>query len=267
MKLPKLSKNAILYSVMILVAIIIIWSVYYFTSSTKKRKAMIIVEPREHKNLAPVIKNFNKVMPPEWDMYVFHGKSTGQFALNASVGVEEKRRLFLVPLHVDNLTADTYNELFKDPTFWNQIDAETIFVFQTDAALCANSPRNIEEFTKYDYIGCSVDNTRFGKNVFWNNDKETTYFYGVGGLSLRSKSFTLKCIADKADIDKYYPEDVFYSNCVAMSPNKPENAVVMSRFCSQNRYMDDSFGVHKPGMKDKTEKARLFAYCPEAKAL
>jgi hypothetical protein len=52
------------------------------TNSTAilNNNAMVIVEPREHKLLEAVIKNFDDIMDSSWDLYVFHGKSFSKHA-------------------------------------------------------------------------------------------------------------------------------------------------------------------------------------------
>lgn len=224
-------------------------------------KALVIVEPRSHKDLARVINNFDSVMPNDWDLYVFHGKSNGAFAAEATEGLSG-RTVKLIPLETDNLNADSYNKLFKQESFWNQIDAETIFVFQTDTALCKNTITKLEEFLNYDYIGCSVNNEAFGLNTtpWWGK----LAFYGIGGLSIRKKSFTLKCIKDRPVEDKY-PEDVFFSECVHNSPNKPESAEVLGRFCTQNTFFQPSFGAHKTTVLKKEHQEPFYRFCPESK--
>jgi len=225
---------------------------------TSNKKAIVIVEPREHKNLEAVINNFDKNMPPDWDLYIFHGKTKHDYAANASAKVTDRTK-YLLALDTDNLTPDEYNELFKQVAFWDRVDAETILVFQTDAVLCDKSEFNIDEFIKYDYIGCSADNTNIGTISIWGDNQ----FYGIGGLSLRKKSFMLKCIADNPTIEKNSPEDVFYSNCVSKSDNRPESAEILTKFCSQHTYHNDSFGVHRPSQMRKEDFEKFLQYCPE----
>jgi len=247
-----------------LILLIIALSLFYYTfiqtiePFISDKKAIVIIEPREHKNLEAVINNFDKNMPPDWDLYVFYGKSGRNYAVNASAKVKDRTK-YLLPLDTDNLTADEYNELLKKATFWNRIDAETILVFQTDAVLCDKSDFDIDEFIKYDYIGCSANNISIGYDTTWKNEN----FYGIGGLSLRKKSFMLKCIADNPTINKNFPEDVFYSNCVSKSDNRPESAEVLSKFCSQYEYRNNSFGVHKPSQMGREDFEKFLQYCPD----
>jgi len=252
------------YIPIIFLAIIVIFLIFWVT---RPRKAIVIVEPRKHKNLEYVINNFDTLMDPDWDLYVFHGQSAVEFA-TAAVQSIQKRRVFLLPLQTDNLNADQYNELFKRPEFWNQVNAETILVFQTDVVLCSKSLQSIDRFTKYDYIGCSVDDKTIGFGGWrWSKTHVNDHFYGSGGMSLRKKSFMLQCIRNNPDIDRAYPEDVFFSNCVARSPNKPESATVINNFCTQNNYVNNSFGAHRISMLSDGDKKRFIQFCPEARAI
>ena len=228
----------------------------------KEKNAMVIVEPRSDPLLKTAIENFDKVMDKSWDLYVFHGTSNGELSKKATLGLE--RNVHLISLQTDNLTPDTYNELFKKKSFWNKIHAENILVFQIDSALCGNSLHNIKEFMKYGYIGCSVNNTSIGKGYWGKN----VNFYGVGGLSFRKKSFTLKCINDNPNIPKKYPEDVFYSNCVSKSKMRPRKASTLSKFCTQDTYTHKSFGAHKTRRIQNTRRKRQFVkFCPEVKKI
>jgi hypothetical protein len=236
--------------------------------------AMVIVEPRAHPKLAPVILNFHERMPMNWKMYIFHGKSHEQFAKDAAAPITGKgREIILLPLETDNLSADEYNAMFNKKSFWDRVNAEEILVFQTDTALCGNPlKRPIDEFLKYDYIGCAYNKNQVGlTDTPWPNE----VFYGVGGLSFRKKSFMMKCIDKYGDrpIASYgagrpYPEDVLWSKCVHESPNKPESGQRIADFCGQNTIDSDRiFGVHKTNSEYRGDRMKLYDVCPEARII
>lgn len=250
---------------------IIILNIWLYTTSN----AMVIVEPRQHELLQYVCENYDRIMDSSWDLYVFHGKSNGDFAKEATKNIN-KRRVYLLPLETDNLTGEEYNTLFKQSSFWNQVKAENILVFQTDSVLCGASKYTIYDFTKYDYIGCESYDGVIGnsKGAWGNKDPEeylTTHFYGIGGLSFRTKSFMMKCIRDNPDVRTTYPEDVFFSNCVAKSNRRPAEGADLAKFCTQRKFTQESFGAHKlTDMKRKngTEHLQKFLdYCPAAKPI
>jgi len=254
-----LNKNTIF--ILGLLCLIIITVLFYVQALYRPAKALVIVEPRKHKHLKTVCEQFDKEVDPSWDMYVFHGKTSGDFAKEATLGVR-RRRLHLIPLDTDNLNADQYNELFKKHSFWNQVAAEDILVFQTDTALCPASKYKLEDFTKYDYIGCATRHSV--KIINGEIPKDEHHFYGVGGLSFRKKSFMMKCIKDNPNVTAKFPEDVFFSNCVAESPNRPTDGYELARFCSQTSFQKRSWGAHKISRMEKDIKEDFLQFCPAA---
>jgi len=224
-------------------------------------KAMIIIEPRKHPLLKKVIKNFDKYMDSSWDLYVYHGLSYASYAKECTESITS-RKVILLPLGTDNMTATDYNRLFKKKHFWDTVNAENILVFQTDSVLCGKSTSTINEYTSYDYIGCSYDNKTIGTKSFplWGAEHE---FYGIGGLSFRKKSFMLECIYQNQNVPDEFPEDMFFSQCVAKSSNRPPNAKVLNQFCTQFVFNQKSFGAHKTNI-DLTNKSDFYDYCPEA---
>jgi hypothetical protein len=255
------------YALIIIILIIIF--IFIFTTNENflnninfNENAIVIVEPREHKLLKQVIDNFHSIMDKSWDLYVFHGKSHKEFADNATKDIKDRNK-FLIPLDTDNLNANEYNRLFRNKSFWDNVKAEHILVFQTDTVLCKNSKYKIEDFMKYDYIGCPYNGTIIGKTgKVWGEDN---YFYGIGGLSYRNKSFMIDCINKNSNVPPNSPEDVIFSNCVAESKNKPESAEVLNKFCTQFYGLDKSFGVHRP--THLADKETFSEYCPEINIL
>lgn len=248
----------------------------------EERKAMVIIEPREHPSLRYVLFNFHSMMPLEYDLYICHGPANGEFARKQASFLKNRTIYFNL---VDGVSSGReYNALFKSEKFWEQIDAEIILVFQTDSVLCSKSPYSIQDFVQYGYIGCSYANY-FADNLphYWklqNPEGKKVHFFGVGGLSLRRKSFQLDCISKyKTGIESKYPEDVFFSFCLAYGENdslRPENATVLQRFCNQWDLQQPSFGVHKvaewlnqiKGIEANIEDIpELVHYCPEILAL
>lgn len=269
--LPKsLGQMTIILGVITLSIIILSYMLHYsgLLDVILQKKALVIVEPREHKYLQEVCENFDKNMSKSWDLYVFHGKSAGDFAQQATATIKG-RRVYLIPLETDNLDGDGYNALFKSLDFWNQVNAEDILVFQTDTVLCSASEFKINDFMKYDYIGCGSYAGAIGnkKDVWGNKYSKGNSFYGIGGLSFRKNSFQKQCIKKYPDIAADYPEDVFFSNCVEQSVNKPESAEVLANFCTQDSFSKRSFGAHNTWYMKKEDREPFYAFCPAARIL
>jgi hypothetical protein len=258
--------NILLKIIILFIVIFIGGTLYKLTIEhflSTSSNAMVIVEPRKHKDLERVLKNFDERMPKNWDLYIFCGKSSQDFAEHASSFIKD-RHVIVQALDTDNLTAEEYNTLFKQASFWEKVQAENILVFQTDSILCKESPFNIDNFTSYDYIGCSYTNSIIGradKNI-WNGMP----FYGVGGLSFRKKSFMLNCISSLKH-QQHLAEDVFFSFCSEKSVHKPVSAKVLNEFCTQGEFHEKSFGAHKTKELSEYHRSKFYEYCPEGEFL
>lgn len=237
------------------------------TASLDVKKAMVIVEPRKHKDFERVLTMFDAKMPVDWDMYIFHGKTAKDFLEEITMKLPSGRIIYLKSLSSDNLTTSEYNRLLKQASFWNDIDAEDILIFQTDCALCSGTPFSIDRFRKYGYLGCSYKKDSIGMNKqVWSKELP---FYGIGGLSFRKKSFMLKCIRKEPNVHPDRAEDVFFSECVhaERSSLKPESPQVLCDFCSQHFFNSKSFGAHKTKLMVDEDKEDFYSYCPEARFL
>ena len=223
--------------------------------------ALLIVEPRSHPMLPKVIDAFSARVPKEWTLYVVHGPKNATYAKKAAARARLTRTVVYLELGQDNLRAAEYNNLFKSQEFWEHIDAEHILVFQTDAMPCG-PPLDVDRFGKFGYIGCAYGNT-VGPNTWWPNKG----FYGVGGLSLRRKSFILKCLAKNSND----PEDVTFGTCVddlAAAYPKP-TAKDVGDFCAQNSWgpsaRPGSWGAHQIKRNMPAHlKPKFLDYCPAA---
>lgn len=228
--------------------------------------AFLIVEPRHHPMLATVIQSFGKRLPKDWVLYVVHGRSNAAFAEDASATVGQ--RTVFISLHADDLSADQYNALFKTPAFWEMIDAEHILVFQTDAMPCGKKALDVGRFGDFGYVGCAYAGDKVGPGTYW----EEFGFYGVGGLSLRRKSFMLKCLEKYPKGTPPHAEDVTFSACVRSIPGYfVPTAVDLGDFCAQGSWGDTSrrprsWGVHKfkEGGMSTSNRKQFVAYCPDA---
>lgn len=248
--------------ILIILIIILLILILIFTKRQDQHtsKALVIVEPRKHKDLSTVLKNFDELIPSDWDMYIFHGLSANSFAKEAAKVVKD-RTVYFKTLDVDNLDADGYNSLLKQRSFWDKVNAENILVFQTDTAICSKTKFRIEDFIKYNYVGCNTDKKTIGNNH--NLDYWKGPFYGVGGLSFRKKSFMIQCIKDNKRPENY-PEDIYFSECAELTKDKPEKVDIIHSFCTQSTYVKNSLGAHKTSILVGKESTDFYDYCPEA---
>ena len=140
------------------------------------KKALVLIEPRQHYALEYVVKNALYHLPG-WGLYVFHSHDNEDFVRAALSGVEnvEFRRMDTHSLAIADL-----NRMLLDPRFWDEVHADKALLFQTDSLFVRGG---VEEFERFDYVGAP-----------WARDNERTGLLGSlvppgagnGGLSLRS---------------------------------------------------------------------------------
>jgi len=203
-----------------------------FQNKENNNYTAIIIEPREHKALQLVLENFVENLSNNWNIILFHGNKNinyiNDILNNSDILINNKKRITLKNLNVDNLTIKDYNNLLVSKEFYNNIPTEVFLIFQTDSIICKSNKDLINDFINYDYIGAP-----------WT-DKTV----GNGGLSLRKKSKMLEIINNCAYNNQ--AEDLYFTKaCPNISRNIPsfEDA---KRFSVETVYNDTSFGVHKP---------------------
>jgi hypothetical protein len=228
-----------------------------------------IVEPRKHPRFKETLDLFLARVPGDWSLYVFCGTDNESFARDAAKSwIESGRTVEIANLGVANLSADLYNKLFKTKQFWQRFREETVLVVQTDAVPCASSPIDIGHFAEkgFGYIGCAYGN-RVGKNTYWDDHS----FYGVGGLSLRRKSFALKVCDAFPPGTAPEAEDVAFSDGVDLfaSEYPKPTASDLIDFCAQNASRPGrSWGAHQIGRQlPDSEKRAFYEYCPAAREI
>jgi len=191
----------------------------------------IIIEPRKHKALSFVLKNFLENLSEEWDFIVFHGSSNKAFVreiVKTDLALY-KNRITLVNLKKENLMNKEYNLLLKTADFYKYILTESFLIFQTDSLIIKENKHLINEFLKYDYVGAP-----------WIRDRKV----GNGGLSLRKKSKMLEIISkvDPSTI-KYHNEDEYfcYQTEVPLYTPTFEEA---QQFSVETIFNPAPFGIH-----------------------
>ncbi|KAJ3149613.1 hypothetical protein HDU89_003666 [Geranomyces variabilis] len=113
-----------------------------------------------------------------------------------------------------------------------------------------NSELDLEDFTKYDYIGAAPPGET------WMN----------GGLSMRKRSTMLKITRTVPFIKNHDEEDVWFSHAVAAFPGAViPSSETANTFSVGNVFSDRPFAMHKPrnahgGIGDAGMKA-LFEWC------
>ncbi|MEJ0004918.1 MAG: DUF5672 family protein [Steroidobacteraceae bacterium] len=187
-------------------------------------RAAVIVETRPLFFLPKVIRNVMTFLGPRWNLHVICGELSHAYIANflqtSAVRVIKMQNTFSLP------TAG-YNKMLMSPGFWNSFVEEKLLIFQLDTLLAGS---NIAEFEDFDYIGAPCGT--FDENYVAN-----------GGLSLRSRSVMLKCLADFRPRDGV-AEDVFFSQAVRRIGARVPDVNVAARFSVESIYTAHPFGVH-----------------------
>ena len=187
----------------------------------------VIVEPRKHPLLMPVINNVLKNLPYT-PIHIFHGKTNKTLLNDMCKNEIEIKRIILTNLNIVNLTVREYSDMLVTKKFWNQISGENILIFQTDSCIC--NLIDLSKYSEYGYVGAP---SRLYPST-WQN----------GGFSLRKRSLMLLAIQDKKSTDNIFPEDKYFS-VIKQHITKPASYDLALSFSVEQYYYDKPFGLHK----------------------
>ena len=191
----------------------------------------VIIEPRRHKNLSGVLKNFASKLNGQWSMTIFHGLNNQQFVREI---IGNTSNIHLVNLNLHDLTIDSYTNLIKSYFFWKMLDAKKVLIFQSDTLLRNN---NINNFLRYDYIGAPWRPTI--PAVLEHN-----IWVGNGGLSIRDKQKSLFIIHNFSHLLQNVAEDIFFSKLFLLLKFNIASFRNALEFSSETIYYP-SVGMHK----------------------
>ena len=221
----------------ILYSIIVLLSLYFFKSNysevfyNSQLDNIIIVEPRIHKNIIPIIKNINKNLE-NIPIIFFHGNKNLEFMKKNFSNEINDNKIKLINLNVDDLNIEEYNLLISSLDFWEKVNGDIILFMEMDSCLCDNPDLKINDFLDYNYVGSP-----------WKNNKsflDQTDTIGNSGFSLRNKNETIKFI--KNNEYKYgTPTDVYFNSI----KNKPSHEK-SKKFGVEQVFYPNPIGVHKP---------------------
>ena len=236
-------KNSILLYIILILVLLILYIAYksYYNienfQNNLERKTAFIIEPRKHKALEYVLKNFLENLDNTWDFIIFHGNLNKEYIENIINNKlnKYKERITLISLNLDNINDGVeYSKILTNKNFYDHIPNEIFLIFQTDTLINPKYKNKINDFLIYDYVGAP-----------WGHRNEV----GNGGLSLRKKSRMLEIIENcpyvNNDNDINNVEDVYFSKkCKNINTYKPEFNKA-KEFASETVWYPTSFGIHK----------------------
>jgi hypothetical protein len=189
----------------------------------------VMVEPRLHQYLKPVIDNMLRNLTDNIPIQIFHSKINENFLNENYRDLIENKRIILTLLDKTNLTISEYNLLLTSKKFWDRIDKEHILIFQTDSCLLRHI--NTFDFTpylEYGFIGAPCHREP------WQN----------GGLSIRKKSLMLEAIKRATHVITYNEDKFFSLRCRKIC--KPAPFALGKLFSVEQHFNDNPLGIHKP---------------------
>ena len=182
------------------------------------RKFCVIVEPREHPNLIPVIKNFMFLLQHTgWGLIVYHGPDNERFVKDGLRDAISDECVHYVRMIPRNLTTGEYSAMLGDPLFWQCLldgfKCEHALIFQCDTLLLKGGDA-INAFLKYDYVGAPWPDPGMQATI---DNRSLQFTVGNGGLSLRNVRVMLAIARNHpypkpSDNDGVcVPEDVYFA--------------------------------------------------------
>ena len=213
-------------------------------------KVAVIVEPRNHKYLIPVIKQVMSNFDNTWNLRIF-GSDMNETYVNENI----KGNYEFINMGINDLISPAaYSLLLQSKHFWNKIKEEHIIIFQTDSFIINN---NYEIPTKYPYLGARYTMELNGKPVNQNGPTKSNDAM-CGGFSYHRKSAMIDCINNVTydDIIQYrtsndlcnayfddefiIPEDAFFENALTILgyPSPPQTFQdEPAKFCVNHQYL------------------------------
>lgn len=241
---------------------------------TATNKCAVIVEPRKHELLEPIIRNlFDKI--EGWNLHIFCGTENHDFVKDLLPDWEYKITNTGFANLKDGIDGneDSYNHLLVQPSFWEEIEEENILIFQVDCLFLNGF--DVERFMEegYGFIGSPYN---FGDRAPDGSLIEDLVcppdrgFNLNGGLSLRKRSLMLKSLDDGGydgmvaklavfrkehglNVSAFtsevlgVAEDVFFNNALAYMEEKLPDLKTAQEFSFQHEYSDlwqSSLAIH-----------------------
>lgn len=209
---------------------------YQIKRYPKSDNAAVIVEPREHQLLKPIIKCINyfcNINPKlnndnseeyasNFNIYLIGGNKTKLY-IETLFSAEDLKNIIFIDMEIDNINADQHNYLLQQEIFWQQFREEHILIFQTDSYMFRSIPK---KYLDYDFVGALTVN-KFSRtpNGYSQN----------GGFSLRKRSSMIEAIKrvtyqdmnryrnskNLKDInDKIIAEDIYFWHALELTGKK-----------------------------------------------
>ncbi|KAF3913408.1 hypothetical protein ABW20_dc0108883 [Dactylellina cionopaga] len=234
-------------------------------------KVAAITDTQFTRRHLPLIMHFHAVLGPEWPIVFFTTQEVFDKHLkpNAENGSAIWTRALqdgrvqtrIIPEGKFDLESrNGVNAYLSDRWMWEQLaPADHVLVFQTDAIICANSHKTMDDFLEWDFIGATLSPV---KRLF------------NGGLSLRNRNIVMDILNDGADWQAEFNEkkfkngeDHWFSEKIAQRGGKlPDNSTALEFSCEYNFHLKEPrqpLGYHKVHKNAPLKLEEIAEWCPE----
>ncbi|KAL8708760.1 MAG: hypothetical protein Q9220_006402 [cf. Caloplaca sp. 1 TL-2023] len=231
-------------------------------------KIALLIEPRPLPHLTPLLLHMLYVVPPDWQI-LYLGSIESLAQVNRSLAVQHyqvdgKLALREAPQNASYSAKEQRNRLLTDANFYKQYlpSAEWMLTFHANTILCANSPKDLNDWLQYDWVGAPW----FPHSNRWS---------GGGALSLRHLPHIHRVLAFQTRQDDAESEDRWLIDRVKVLPGirlpKPE---IEKGFSVEGVWDERPMGIHVAGEEgglikevwgDEARRKGLLGWCPEVK--
>jgi hypothetical protein len=278
-----------------------------FLTRYPANKTALYIEPRSNvKFLVPLLLHMMQVVPPDW-RFVFMGSAeTAQRVRDnyAANMYEAMGKLHVRSLEEGGWSAgwgrhgwdergvlsmdEISNRLLTNLTFFDRelVGTEWLLVFHSDAILCANAEKSLDEWLGWDYVGapwyvffllCSrlggSGKVGFADEIVSRSNGER--FGGNGGLSIRRLSKVREVLQFQSRFDDSVSEDHWMTSRLALLPGshmcppdkEKEFSVEQVWHPAPMGYHIDSSSLPEDVWKRVDRRRHIYNYCPEIKII
>jgi len=151
----------------------------YIDKNSKKKS--FLVENRILSNLEFTIKNTIYKLGHGWGHIIYCSLQNIDEITHICGQISDQIEIRLLTNEITS--QNDYNKFMMDITTWEDMQCETIFIYQTDTILFKD---NIDDYMMYDYIGSPWGLVEHNKTIKEKLDIDLDIKYGNGGLCLRN---------------------------------------------------------------------------------
>ncbi len=207
------------------------------------------------------------MLGPDWPLIFYTTQETRDQHLASGPAawqraVQDGRiQVRIIPDEFDLTQRHSVNLYLSRPWLWEQLaPAQHVLIFQTDAMICGNSQRAVEDFFKWDFIGAPLH----GSEKYLN-----------GGLSLRNRTMILDILREGANWEEDVNsgawdmggEDIWFSRRMTDRGGQlPDWKEAVEFSCEHQWHVDrqkQPLGYHKVHKYASSSIEEITKWCPE----